>query len=236
LPFCTKCGKLLPADVRFCPSCGTPTAPLNAPEGVATPQVKVSHTKRNIALAVALLLLILVLAGAAYKPSPETTGQNSPTIVQTTTPGKQYDAVIRYTERYDKTIDFAEASQGNTFLVVTLEIHNNIDQAFSTNPYHFYIIASSVKYDLDSATYLLPDPLQSVEVLKGGTVTGSIAFQVPALTSSYELFYEAPFTSFDINWIHNVAATPTQESREQQSLLLQRDCWGQPLILSIHGD
>ena len=225
MPFCTRCGASVPVDVRFCTSCGTPITQSGAPQvAVSKQHVKVSHTKRNIVVVAAvLLLLLLALAGAVYKPSPETGTQTTPTVVQTTSPEKQYDVLIRYTESYRKSIDYIEAGQGNTFLVVTLEIHNNVDQSFDTDPSNFYLIASSVKYTHDfSATDYLPDTLRSVEVLKGGTVTGSIAFDVPVLTTSYQLFYEAPFTSFDINWVHNVAAT-TQQSQEQ--LIMESYNW-----------
>jgi archaellum component FlaF (FlaF/FlaG flagellin family) len=223
LPFCTKCGISVPADVKFCTSCGTPITQTGAPQvEVSKQQVKVSHTKRNIIMVVAVLLLLLALAGAAYKPSPETGSQTVP-VVQTTTPGQQYDVVIRYTESYSRNISYIDASQGNTFLIVTLEIHNNVDRSFDTDPSYLYVIASSVKYTHDfSATDYLPDTLRSVEVLKGGTVTGAIAFDVPILTTSYQLSYEAPFTSFDINWVHNVAAT-TQQSQEQ--LIMESYNW-----------
>jgi archaellum component FlaF (FlaF/FlaG flagellin family) len=72
LPFCTECGTPLTVDARFCLSCGTPITPSGMPQvAVSTPHIKVSQTKRNVAV-VAVVLLILVLAGTAYayKPSP----------------------------------------------------------------------------------------------------------------------------------------------------------------------
>ncbi len=223
LSFCTKCGSQLSAGVSFCPSCGTPTGQAVSAGVKSIARVKPSHLKRNILIGVILGLLVLIVAGASYRPPSETGSQTTPAIVQsTTTPERQYDVIIKYTEMFEKDIGYNEAKEGNTYLIVTLEIHNNIDKTFGTNPLNFYVTASNVKYTLDFATYSLPDALQSVEAMKGGTVTGSIAFQVPETTTDYELHYAAPFTSFEINWVHNVAAT-TQQSSEQ--LIMESYSW-----------
>lgn len=194
-------------------SCGNSINPSATQVAVSTPP-KIAHTKRNVLVVAVVLLLIIIVAGASYRPSVETVNQSSPTVVQTTnTPETQYDVVINFTERFDTSIDYSKASEGYTYLIVTLEIHNNVDTTFNTNPLDFYVTTNNVKYTLDFATYSLPDALKAVEVLKGGTVSGSIAFQVPKTSTDYQLYYEAPFTSQSINWVHY--ATTGQQINEQ---------------------
>lgn len=237
MPYCPNCGKELPVSgMKFCPFCGASTRP-SVPPQVISPlaSAKPSHMKRNILLGLIVIVIALIgMAAAGHVLSPQTaTVQTSgqPTTVATvTTAGVQYDVVIRYKERYLSSVSYHVANQGNGYLIVTLEIHNNIEKTFGTNPLNFYLIANNVKYTLDFATYSLPDTLQSVEALKGGTVSGSIAFQVPEKTNDYQLYYGAPFTSFNINWIHYVTST-TQAIREQ--LILEAYNWNGPTTLKI---
>jgi RNA polymerase subunit RPABC4/transcription elongation factor Spt4 len=207
LPFCTKCGKPIPVDVRFCPSCGAPTTPSAASKIAVTTPVKVSHTKRNAGVIVVILLLVLILAGAAYKPSPETgTPSGNPTTA--TTPGKQYDVIIRYTEKYQESIEFSDAKPGYTYLILTMQIHNNIDRELTIGPSYFYVTTNNVKYDYSGATLWLDDALSCCPQLqKGGEMSGSIAFEVPAGTTDYTPSYQALFISWEINWIHYVQTT-----------------------------
>lgn len=177
---------------------------------------------RNILLGVIVILLVVIAGVASAKPSSPTGTQlaYTVTVVQTktvaqtitavqdttaqptATAGTRYDVVIKYTEKYSNQIGFSQPSSGYTFLILTLQIQNNIDKAFNTNPFYFYVTVNNVKYDIEVATYSLPDTLKSVDVLKDGTVTGSIAFQVPAGTVSYTPTYEASFVTVKIDWIH----------------------------------
>jgi hypothetical protein len=128
---------------------------------------------------------------------------------------KQYDIVIKFTERYQKEISYLyKASQGYTYLIVTLEIHNNVNRTFDSDPDNFYVVVNSIKYARDYATYDLPDALKPLEVLEGGTLSGSIAFEVPETTTDYTLGYSALFTVFEINWVHY--ANPTTQQTATQ--------------------
>jgi hypothetical protein len=114
----------------------------------------------------------------------------------------QYDITIRYTEKTVNKIEYSEAGQGLTFLVVTVEIQNHADKEFSTNPYNFNVIVNNVKYNHHFATYSLPDSLKAVDLLKDGTASGSLVFEVPSGTTAYTLTYEALFRNVEIEWIH----------------------------------
>jgi hypothetical protein len=114
----------------------------------------------------------------------------------------QYDVTIRYTEKTTDRVGYSEASQGLTFLVLTVEIRNHADNEFSTNPFNFKVIVDNIKYDHHFATYSLPDSLKAVDLLKGGVTSGSLVFEVPSGTVAYTPTYEAPFRSVKIEWIH----------------------------------
>jgi len=127
----------------------------------------------------------------------------TPTSTPTPTPTpKQYDVVIRYAERYEGAIGYHEPDKGYTFLIITLDIENMIDREFSTNPYNFKVIINNVEYDHDWATYSLNDPLKGVDLHKGGRISGSIVFEVPAGTTEYKLVYEGFWYDWKIDWIH----------------------------------
>jgi archaellum component FlaF (FlaF/FlaG flagellin family) len=190
---------------------------------MATPPVKASHTKRNVAVVV-VILLILILAGAAYKPSPETT---TPSVNSTTasTPEEQYDVTIRYTERYQESIGISDAKPGYTYLILTMEIHNNIDRGLTIGPSYFYATTNNVKYDYSGATFWLNDALSCCPQLqKDGEISGSVAFEVPVGTTEYIPSYETLFTSWNISWVHyvNLRVTSTQA---QEQLILESYGW-----------
>lgn len=208
LPFCTTCGKPIPVDVKFCPSCGAPTTPSAVSKVPVTSQpVKASHTKRNVLVIVVVFLLILIVAGASYRPSPKTSSGNSTGLQTATTPEHQYDAVIRYTEKYQESIEISDAKPGYIYLILTMQIQNNIDRALTSGPSYFYVTTNNVKYDYSGATFWLTDELSCCpELQKDGVISGSVAFEVPVGTTIYTPSYEAPFISWDINWIHYINA------------------------------
>jgi len=218
LPFCTKCGSEFAAGVRFCPSCGASVSMSAASGPVAKPPAKPSHTKRNILVGVIVVLVVLIgmaAAGHLLNPTTQTgtelaTASTTPTsaVLQTTSQppttaaGTQYDVVIKYTEKYTNSIGGMDAKQGYTFLIMTVQIQNNGDREFSTNALDFYVVINNIKYSADFSGFSLSDSIQSVELQKGGTISGSIAFQVPVATTDYTPTYEAPFSTVEINWIH----------------------------------
>jgi hypothetical protein len=195
LPFCAKCGRELPIGANFCGSCGG-TNKDNA-SALEPSAIRPSRTRRNIALAVVLVFLILFAVGAM---SPR---ENMPQgNLVSTSDMRQYDATIRYTEKFLDNISYSQPTGGFTYLVVRLEIQNHVDKNFRVGPSYFSVTVNNVKYDYDGATYWLPDGLKSVELLKGGMVPGSLAFEVPVGTRDYTLTYEGLLTWPEIQWIH----------------------------------
>ena len=168
---------------------------------------------RNILVVVVILLF--AFGGVAQVSSSQTlsTAQSVSTVTVTTTVlqcnstqpaslGGQYDVVINYTDKYSNQISFNKAKSGYTYLILTLHIQNNVDTEFNTNSLYFHVTINNVKYDVDFAAFALPDTLTAGTLLKGGTMTGSIAFQVPQGTVNYTPSYEA-FEPVNVGWVHN---------------------------------
>lgn len=153
-----------------------------------------------------MLLLAAILVATFYRlPLQTTMPANTVTVTpsgtprQTVTTQPGYDVVILYTEKYSNDeIGRNEPKQGLTFLVLTLQIKNNIG-GYRIDPMYFHVIVNDVKYGLDSATYSLPDALQSVDLQAGGTISGNLVFQVPIGTADYTPTCEHPFRHVSIN-------------------------------------
>jgi hypothetical protein len=153
-----------------------------------------SSTQLVSTLTVKQLTTVVTVQTVTVAPSP---------TVQASTTGGQYDVVIEYTDKFQTKIGYNQAKAGYTFLILTLQIQNLVDREFSTNPLYFHVVVNNVKYDVDFATYSLSDTLQAVQLQKGGTISGSIVFQIPTGTTSYTPTYQAPFTTVNIQWIHS---------------------------------
>ena len=126
-----------------------------------------------------------------------------PTITTTSTSGQQI--VITYSATIQNQIgsgDFADKpSPGNVFLVVNMTINNLGYDSFSVNPFYFSLASNNIKYSSSFYSYSLPNNLQSVDILNGGSLTGSLAFEVPSGTATYSMQYEGIFTTYNIQWI-----------------------------------
>jgi len=198
--------------VKFCPSCGVQTVPAGVPPvAVTTPTPKPSHMKRNLVV-IGIVILLLLAIGASYKPSennqPSTSSSeisqsNTQPVMTSSSATVQYDAVITYSEKYANSIGILKPSSGDEYLILTLSIQDNNIENMSISPLYFHVVINNVKYDYDSSTFLLPDPLKNVELFPKGTTTGSIAFEVPIGTTNYQPTYQPWFApESSINWVH----------------------------------
>jgi len=166
-----------------------------------------------------LLILIAIVTisgcvGQTQSPSgnQETTtvGQQTTTTTESTTTTVAQNIAISYSGTIKNEIDYtmgdypytAQPNSGKTFLVVNMAIKNNGYDKFNTNPYYFHVAVNNIQYDYDSNTYYLADKLDSVDVLNGGTLTGSLVFQIPTSVASapFNLTYDVPFVTYNIIW------------------------------------
>ncbi|MFZ3058287.1 MAG: DUF4352 domain-containing protein [Candidatus Methanoperedens sp.] len=82
-----------------------------------------------------------------------------------------------------------EPKKGYVFLVITMNIENHGYKEFQVSPYSFDLVANNIKYKASGGSYLLDDKLDSVDILDGGSLKGSVAFEVPSNIESYQLQY-----------------------------------------------
>lgn len=127
-----------------------------------------------------------------------------PTAVATvvTTTEEPRSVVIKYSvKKADSIGSYSDLKPGNVFLIVTMTIENHGYDTINTNPNYFSVITNNIKYDYTSSTYSLEDKLDTADILNGGSMKGSMAFEVPADTNEFKLQYKS-YT--DYNVIYNV--------------------------------
>jgi len=138
----------------------------------------------------------------------------STTTTTTSTTASSRNIVISYNSALLDHIDYTisgypygytysiQPDNGKTFLEINATIQNNGYDKFSTNPFYFAVNASNIEYSYDSSTYTLGQ-WDTVDVLNGGTYTGTLLFQIPlsASSSPFVLSYDQSFVYYNINWI-----------------------------------
>jgi|GEM_PF-4570542 len=134
---------------------------------------------------------------------------NSSAIVNNS-PVQTQSIIISYSSTVENEIKYTiggypytiQPDSGKVFLVVNMTIKNEGYDKFSVNPFYFNAIVNNIQYGYDSNSYYLVNYLESVDVLNNGTLTGSLAFQIPVSDSSslLNLTYNAPFVSYNIIW------------------------------------
>jgi len=89
---------------------------------------------------------------------------------------------------------------GKVWLEVNMTISNTGYESFYTNPNYFYVIADGIKYTYDSIIYTL-DCWDNVDILDGGTYSGTLMFQIPTSANSVSVGYERSYVTYNITWI-----------------------------------
>lgn len=125
---------------------------------------------------------------------PEPTKDSSELVISYST--KKTSKVGEYT---------SSAKPGKTFLIVTMTIENNgYKDEILTNPNYFYVLIDNIKYKYDSSSYSLTDALDSsAEIMNGGKLTGSLAFEIPDDAATYQLKYDRDFKTYNIRYVAN---------------------------------
>jgi hypothetical protein len=78
-----------------------------------------------------------------------------------------------------------------------MNIENHGYKEFNLNPFYFNLIANNIKYNTATESFSLDDKLETVDLLDGGTIKGSLAFDVPSNIGSYQLQYSG-FQDYEI--------------------------------------
>ena len=141
-----------------------------------------------------------------FSPTPQPT--STPTPSPSPTPVPAQNIAITYSMATKESIVWVSSSNysyirepdsGKIFLEVNMTIKNNGYDELNTNPNYFYVIVDQVKYNYDGVIYSL-NCWDTVDVLDGGTYTGTLLFQIPESASSSSVGYERSFKTYDIVW------------------------------------
>ncbi len=174
-----------------------------------------SNKKLWIVIGVVGFIIFLIVVGAVgsllanqqnnTNPSATSTPTSTPKPTATLQPSKNIAISYSY-QTVQSIVDqsgyiTATPDSGKVFLEVTMSITNNgYDTSFSTNPLYFSVISDSVKYNSDFATFTL-NKWDTVDLLNGGSYTGTMVFQVPSTASSFTMdCQQLSLTNFNIIW------------------------------------
>ncbi len=220
MPLCPNCGAQLRDGAKFCEACGQPFT------GATSSVVRQNGSKMSkkwvavgLIMGLVLGMLIFIPLGARYgAPAQQQTlvayvtrnvvQQVTVFVTQTITQGGFSTTsvvgpyvVIRYSGKAVSSISFSNPAAGNIFLVVSMQIENHGYDRFPVSWSYFYVIIGNHQYTYSSSTFSLADELSSSDVLNGLTVTGSIAYEVPANYGAFNLLYKPIFGQYNVQYV-----------------------------------
>ena len=138
-------------------------------------------------------------------PTPTPTSAPTPTPTSMPTPTSSKLITVTYSSSIASHIDGTYGAvyperAGDVFLIVNMSIHNQGYDSFSVGPGYFSVIVNSIEYDESAYTYSLDNYLQSVGVLGGGLMTGSIAYEIPEGATTFLIQYGG-YGTYNIQWV-----------------------------------
>lgn len=132
---------------------------------------------------IGIIIMVLVSVIAMGCITSQSSSSNPKSAVAT------QNIIISYSAKKVNTIgQYGEANSGMVFLVITMNIENHGYEKFHVSPSTFDLIANNIKY-VESGSYQLDDVLARVDIPDGGSINGSVAFNVPSNIGSYQLQY-----------------------------------------------
>ncbi len=137
-------------------------------------------------IGIIIIILVSVIALGCIESQPSSSNPKS-TVAATQAQSKY--VIISYSVKNITSIgQYGEANPGNVFLVFAMNIENHGYEKFYVSPSTFNLIANNIKYG-ESGSYQLEDVLDRVDIPDGGSIKGSVAFEVPSNIGSYQLQY-----------------------------------------------
>ena len=207
---CQNCGKEIDEKAEICMGCGVRVSPpIKEDVGIAKklgkmgiPGFRSGKTWKMILASIVYFFIIM----AIIAPSGDRTTTSDATAAGTVHKAdvNAKNVMITYSGKtLDTTDEFTKPKPGNTYLVVDVKVENNGYSELPVNPLYFSVIANSVKY---SASLFNPsemtDKMSPVTIMDGGTVSGSVAFEVPKNTGDFKLEFEPMnFKTYNVQYV-----------------------------------
>lgn len=217
--YCKNCGKEIDDKAEICMGCGVRIVPSKREDiGITNRLGKIGipgfRSGKKWKMAVAILgyfWIFVILLAMISGPDNNTSGNKgqydnvAPEKAKIDMPVPTVDSkqiTISYkTTTTDKIGEYSVAPEGKVFLIVTMTIENNGYPELNTNPNYFNVMINNIKYTYDTVTYSLSDKLDTVDIMNGGTLTGSIAFTIPDGTREFQLKYDMVFKDYNIKYV-----------------------------------
>ncbi|MCZ7403227.1 MAG: DUF4352 domain-containing protein [Candidatus Methanoperedens sp.] len=156
---------------------------------------------KNIGIIIIILVSVISLGCIESQPSSSISIENPKSTIVPAQAQSQENITVSYSAKKVNTIgQYGEAEPGNVFLVISMNIENHGYEKFHASPYIFNLIANNLTYG-QSGSYQLDDVLAIVDIPDGGSINGSIAFNVPSNIGNYQLQYTG---AGDYNIIYKV--------------------------------
>lgn len=163
--------------------------------------------KSAIAILIAIVIIILFVFSLSRmfqfttNPSPSNPSAVTPSPTPTGNIAISYSGLTKQSITWEGSSGYSydeKPNSGRVFLEVTMTVKNNGYVSFNTNPNYFYVTVDQIKYSYDASTFLL-DKWETVDVLDGGTFTGTLVFQIPSTATSFGIGYDA-WSYYNIVW------------------------------------
>ncbi len=146
------------------------------------------------ALAVSVLILV-VLFGPMLNINVSNTGPAP-------------EVKVSHSSRFTDTIaggsgDELRASEGETFLIISLTVENRGYSSFDADPrLDMYVVAGTASYNVSlSAQFFLSGSFQPTTIQNGASARGDVVFQVPQGTSSFQPGWRVASGQFKISFV-----------------------------------
>lgn len=169
----------------------------------------------NILKVISLLAIVMLMAGCAetheatFISPPTEIKTTSPKVVNTPIPDERF-INITYSHKVNDYVGMRKSgsSSGMTYLFVTMNIENHGYKSFNVNPYNWNVEIDKIQYNHHWVTYDLKDQLSTQNIMNGGKLIGSIAFEIPGNGTNpnnyqYSIVYDETFNDYNIKWNHN---------------------------------
>ncbi len=129
-----------------------------------------------------------------------------PKVIETPIPDERF-INIEYSHKVNDYVGMREwgSSSGMTYLFVTMTIENHGYKSFSVNPHNWKIEINNIQYNHHWITHDLNNRFSTQNIMNGGKLTGSIAFEIPKNGDDpnnyqYSIIYDKIFNEYNIKW------------------------------------
>ncbi len=177
---CKSCQSEIDSKAKRCPNCG-----------------KKQGMPVWLIIIIVIAIICILASGGNDKPKSTNNKSNTKTTEEKTKKSFETTETVTYkdveykienVERSNGS-EFDKPEEGKEFLIITVNIKNNSDQKVSYNAYDWKLTNSNGQENTEAFTTNNSNALNSGDLAKGGTVTGTLAYEIPEGDSGLKFSY-----------------------------------------------